>query len=86
MFTSIPLNETIDLAVKLVLDNKPNIIKVTKENLKKLFECGTSGTHILFDGNYYDHIDGVTMGSPLRPVLANLFMFSMKSNGCMSLI
>ena len=30
--------------------------------------------HILFDGNYYDQIDGVAMGSPLRPVLANLFM------------
>lgn len=28
----------------------------------------------LFDGKYYDQIDGVAMGSPLGPVLANLFM------------
>ena len=73
MFTSIPLNETIDLAVKLIFDNNPNI-KITKKDLKKLFEFATSGTHILFDGNYYDQIDGVAMGSPLGPVLANLFM------------
>ena len=72
MFTSIPLNETIDLAVKLIFDNNPNI-KITKKDLKKLFEFATSGTHS-FDGNYYDQIDGVAMGSPLGPVLANLFM------------
>ena len=73
LFTSIPLNETIDLAVKLIFDNNPNI-KITKKDLKKLFEFATSGTHILFDGNYYDQIDGVAMGSPLGPVLANLFI------------
>ena len=31
-------------------------------------------THLLFEGNIYDQIDGVAMGSPLAPVLANLFM------------
>ena len=73
MFTSIPLKETIDLAVKLILDSKPNI-KFTKKDLKKLFEFATSGTYILFDGNYYDQIDGVAMGSPLGLVIANLFI------------
>jgi len=28
----------------------------------------------LFNGSFYDQIDGVAMGSPLAPVLANLFM------------
>ena len=28
----------------------------------------------MFKGNIYDQIDGVSMGSPLGPVLANLFM------------
>ena len=72
LFTSIPLNETIDLAVKLIFDNNPNI-KITKKDLK-YSEFTTSETHILFDGNYYDQIDGVAMGSGLGPVLANLFM------------
>ena len=73
LFTSIPLNETIDLAVKLIFDNNPNI-KITKKDLKKLFEFATSGTHILFDGNYYYQINGIAMSSPLGPVLANLLM------------
>ena len=28
----------------------------------------------MFEGKFYDQIDGVPMGSPLDPVLANLFM------------
>ena len=31
-------------------------------------------THFSFDGDLYDQIDGVAMGSPLAPALANLFM------------
>ena len=73
LFTSIPLNKTIDLTVKLVFDNNPNI-KITKKDLTKLFEFATSGIHILFYGNYYDQIDSIAMGSPHGPVLANLFM------------
>ena len=39
-----------------------------------VFELATSGTHILFDGNYHDQINGVAMGLPLGPVLTNLFI------------
>ena len=46
----------------------------SKVELKKLFEFATSGTYFLFQGTFYDQIDGVAMGSPLGPVLANLFM------------
>ena len=42
--------------------------------LKELFLVSTAQTHFLFQGNYYDQIDGVAMDSPLAPVLANLFM------------
>ena len=34
----------------------------------------TSQTHFLFNGKVFDQIDGVAMGSPLAPVLANLFL------------
>ena len=42
-------------------------------NLKKI-DFATSGTHFLFDGNFYDQIDDVPMGSLLGPILTNLFM------------
>ena len=73
LFTNIPLDETIQLAVDLVFESQPNI-KISKSELKDLFEFATRESHFLFDGNFYDQIDGVAMGSPLGPVLANLFM------------
>ena len=41
---------------------------------KELFNFTTSHTHFLFNGCFYDQVDGVAMGSPLAPVLANFFM------------
>ena len=73
MFTNIPLNETIDIAVDLIFTSKPDL-KITRNDLKQLFMFATSKTCFLFNGDYYDQIDGVAMGSPLGPVLANLFM------------
>ena len=46
----------------------------SKVELKKVFEFATSGTYFLFQGAFYDQTDGIAMGSPLGPVLANLFM------------
>ena len=73
LFTNIPLDETIDLAVDLILKNRPDL-HCSRRDLKDLFTQATSQTHFLFDGSFYDQIDGVAMGSPLGPTLANLFM------------
>ena len=72
LFTNIPLGESINLAVDKIFESK--VTKLSKQDLKKLFLIATSQTHFLFNGKYYDQIDGVCMGSPLGPVLANLFM------------
>ena len=73
LFTNIPLLESIELAVDYILSGNPNI-KLSKDSLKELFLVATAQTHFLFRGKYYDQTDGVAMGSPLAPVLANLFM------------
>ena len=75
LFISITLKETMGIAVELIFDKYPDL-KIGKEELKQLLE--TSRTHFVFDSYfdsyYYYLIDGVAMGPPLGPVLANLFM------------
>ena len=71
LFTNVPLIEVINLAIDLILDKCPNF-KMSRLQLKKLFLFATSQTHFLFDGTYYDQVDGVAMGSSLGPVLENL--------------
>jgi len=46
-----------------------------------LFSFATAETHFLFKGVFYDQIDGVAMGSPLAPDLANLFMGHWEKTG-----
>ena len=73
LFTNIPLSETIDIAVKLILENKKDL-KFLENELTKLFRFATSQTHSYFDEKIFDQVDGVAMGSSLGPALASLFM------------
>ena len=73
LFTNIPLQETIDVAINLIFNPNPNL-NITKKELKKLFLFAKSQTHFIFNRKFYSQIDGIAMGSPLAPVLANIFM------------
>ena len=73
LFTNIPLQETIDIAINLIFNPNPNL-NITKKELKKRFLFATSQTHFIFNRRFYNQIDGVAMESPLDPVLANIFM------------
>ena len=64
LFTNIPLQETIDIAINLIFNPNPN--------LNILFTI--SETDFLFNGKFYNQIDGVAMCSPLPLVLAIFFM------------
>ena len=61
------------LAVDLTKTSQPDL-NISEKDLTSLFNFATCETHFLFKGKFYDQIDGVAMGSPLAPVLANLFM------------
>ena len=73
LFTNIPLSETVNIAVKLILENKKDL-KFLENESTKMFRFATSQTHFCFDGNTLNQVDRVVMGSPLGPALANLFM------------
>ena len=69
LFTNIPLQETIDIAINIIFNHNPRLT-ITK---KKLFLFATSQAHFFFNSKFYIQIDGVAMDSPLAPVAANIF-------------
>ena len=49
---------------------------LTRSEFKQLLTKCTKSSHFIFNDKYYDQIDGLAMGSPLRPLFANIFMDS----------
>ena len=43
-----------------------------------LLESCFKNTYFLFQGKYFEQVDGVAMGSPFSPLIANLFMEEFK--------
>ena len=48
LFTNIPLAETVDIAIQLLLDNEPGL-GMSREELVTLFEFATAKSHFLFN-------------------------------------
>ena len=53
LFTNIPLQEPIDIAINLIFSHNPNL-NITKKELKKLFLFGTSQNHFIFNSKFYN--------------------------------
>ena len=70
---NVPLDETIQICLDK-LYALPDPPTLPRSVLKVLLEFATKRSHFIFNGQYYDQIDGVAMGSPLGPVLAKIFM------------
>ncbi|CAF1441093.1 unnamed protein product [Rotaria magnacalcarata] len=74
LYTNVPINETIEIILNslYVIQPIPPIMK--RDDMKELLIFATKNSHFLFDGKVYDQIDGVSMGSPLAPLLAEIFL------------
>ena len=84
LFTSTLLNETINVAVQLTLENKKGL-KFSENELTKLFRFTTLKMHLYFNGKIFDQVDGVPMGSPIAPDQLICLWVTMKKN-CLNLI
>ena len=78
LFTNVPLSETIDILVDKAFTNdwfnQTYDLNLEKEELTQLLEVATTNQLFQFDGQLYEQTDGVAMGSPLGPLMANVFM------------
>ena len=75
LFTNVPLQATIDIILDKIFTEPRFIYQgFDREDFEKLLKLAVLDTNFIFNGKHYKQIDGVAMGSPLGPVLANIFM------------
>ena len=78
LFTNVPLDYTLDLLVeKAFKDNwfcATYDLTISKQDLFELLKIATKDQLFQFNDNLYLQTDGVAMGSPLGPLLANVFL------------
>ena len=69
------MNETINICIDKLFTRRNTLVKgLNKEEFRSLLQLATKESLFLFDKSYYSQIDGVAMGSPLGPTLANIFL------------
>ena len=78
LFTNVPLQRTINIILDRFYNNKLVATQLKKQTLKKLIKDTCSKTVFSANNKLYQQIDGVSMGSSLGPLLANIIMTEME--------
>ena len=76
LFTSIPVQSAIQV-IKKKLEQDTDLHKrktTSTSNILELLEFCLCNTFFLFQGQFYEQTKGAAMGSPVSPVVANLYM------------
>ena len=79
LFTNVPLDETINTMSKyLYPENNVSCMPFPVKSFKKLMKIATGGL-FMFKDKFFTQTDGVAMGSPLGPTLANFFLADLET-------
>ena len=74
LFTNIPLKETINICTNMLYKNVDVIEGINKSEFENLLSLATQESYFMFNDILYKQQDGVAMGSPLGPTMANAFL------------
>ena len=74
LFTNIPLGETIQICAYSLYESNLTPSIMDKDVFIELMNIATTSVEFSFNNKMYKQIDGVAMGSPLGPALANIFV------------
>ena len=80
LFTSIPLEETIEFYTNELFKESETVESLSKIEFKALLSLATKDSHFICDGTFYKQIADVALGSPLCPTLANAFLVYHEKN------
>ena len=82
LFTNVPAHETIGIFAEKAFAgnwfNNTYNLNLTKDQLMELLKLATTNQLFQHDGILYEQVEGVAMGSPLGPLLANTFICSIE--------
>ena len=83
LYTCVPLEETINMVADDVYSNENLSVftksKITKKVFKNILKT-CSQSIFCFNNQVFKQIDGLSMGSPLAPLLANWFVSKLETN------
>ena len=74
LFTNVPLAETIEICANALYDGDLTPPPFPRAVFVELMQTATSSVEFSFNNIMHRQIDGVAMGSPLGPSLANIFV------------
>ena len=83
LFTSVPVQPSIQIVKQRLQQDitLPQRTSMSIPQITSLLEFCLTQTYFLFQGKYYQQTQGAAMGSPISPLIANIFMeeFEVKS-------
>ncbi len=84
LFTNVPVDETCSIIKEKLLEDtnlhKRTQLHVSVEEIVELLKLCLSTTCFQWRDDFYEQTSGAAMGSPLSPVLANIFVEHFEQN------
>ena len=79
LYTNVPVLETINIICDSVFNNDSIFHNFTKEDFCKLLHLAVDDTYFIFNETLYKQTDGLSMGNPIAPVMANIFLCDLET-------
>ena len=76
LFTSVPIQPVLNIIHQRLTTDQDlkNRTSMTIKHIINLLEFCLNSASFVFQGQYYQQMEGAAMGSPLSPIVANIFM------------
>ena len=78
LYTNVPVSETVNILCNNIFSSQQFFHGFDVESFKQLLQLTVSNTYFIFNKCLFKQLDGLAMGNPLAPALANVFLCNME--------